>query len=329
MKSFFSFLLSLVCVVSFSGCGVKLTQTLEERDAQVASLLAKDSSDDRKGVVLIDNEKKPVDLAVLNEYETVDEGVDEVPFEGVKVYCDEEEKSSDWCADGFIKYRHNIERGCFESYCKEPPKAASGSLSHVSSVLGGVDLEQPEVRLELSFEDLEDIDLDVLAIDQIEEFGRVKIVTNMGDMLLQLHPTKRPATVRNFVRLADLGYLRDLNIYRVLPGFIVQFGEGSTTRKDEEIDFDFGDVVKEGLPNRRGTIAFAGLDLTTFYFNTDDNLKLDDEFLPFGDIVKGIEVLDDIAAVRTDTDDSPVDPLVISDVILDDVYQEFLTRSEQ
>ena len=60
--------------------------------------------------------------------------------------------------------------------------------------------------------------------------------------------------------------------------------------------------------------------------NLNLNYDLDEEFVPFGEIVKGDEILDDIAASRTDGDDTPVDPVIVSMIEIDEVYEEFLKR---
>jgi len=322
VNNFMNKLIGIFLLVVLAGCGnIKLTTTLgEQRNEQSRIAMRKIIFEGEKDLPV--SAPGGVDLAIEIEPIVEDEDIGDE----VRMYCNEEEKPSDWCLDGYIKYAKNLERGCWESYCKEKPKILVGASGSVAEVQGGVKLAQPQVRLELSFEDLEDVDMSVLTIDQIEEFGRVKLKTNKGDMMFRLFPTVRPATVRNFVKLADGGYLRDLSLYRVIPNFLVQFGDGFGTKKDSDIDFDFGDVRRKGLINKKGTLAFAELDLTTFFINLTLNYDLDEEFVPFGEIVKGEEILDDIAAVRTDGDDTPVDPLIVSMIEIDEVYEEFLKR---
>lgn len=320
-------LLACFFLLLASGCSVQLTESESSQQQQVDRILesALNDVDAFSGVVPQGDEV--LDLAVGGEVEALDDT--EYVYEddgGVRMYCDEEEKSADWCIDGFIKYRKAIDSDCWSSYCKPRPRALEAASGSVETLSGGVRLAQPDVKLALTLDDLDDVNLSVLTIDQIEEFGRIRLGTNLGNMDFQLFPTRRPGTVRAFVKLADGGYLQDLDIYRLIPDFLFQFGGGFETEVDPEIDFSFGDVSVDGLSNTYGTLAFAGLDFITFFVNVDDNMELDEQYVPFGQLVKGHDVLEKLLLSGTDISDSPVDQLVVSTVEIDEVYQEYLQR---
>ena len=128
---------------------------------------------------------------------------------------------------------------------------------------------------------------------------KVKFETTKGDVVLEVLRFWSPRGADRFYNLVTSGYFKDTAFFRVVNGFVAQFGiHGdpgvsqawrSATIQDDE--------VKE--QNQRGTIVFAtsGPNSRTvqFFINFKDNFGLDRQgFSPFGRVVEGMEVVDSL-----------------------------------
>ncbi|HEY0782499.1 MAG TPA: peptidylprolyl isomerase [Thermoanaerobaculia bacterium] len=126
---------------------------------------------------------------------------------------------------------------------------------------------------------------------------QARFETSQGAFVVELTRAWAPQGVDRFRTLAAAGYFDDSRFFRVVPGFIAQFGVAGdpaiTARwKDRTIP---DDPVKQS--NVRGTIAFAmtGPDTraTQLYVNLVDNRRLDAQgFAPIGRVISGMEVVD-------------------------------------
>jgi peptidyl-prolyl cis-trans isomerase A (cyclophilin A) len=129
----------------------------------------------------------------------------------------------------------------------------------------------------------------------------VKFETTKGDVLIKVTRSWAPNGADRFYNLVKIGYFDDTAFFRVLPGFMAQFGingnpEVNRIWKNSQIP---DDPVKES--NRRGylTFATAGPDTRTtqLFINFADNSRLDGQgFAPIGKVVKGMDVVDSIYA---------------------------------
>jgi cyclophilin family peptidyl-prolyl cis-trans isomerase len=127
------------------------------------------------------------------------------------------------------------------------------------------------------------------------------IETSRGTITLELLREWAPVGVDRFYNLARAGYYDDTRVYRVIYGFVAQFG----VAKDPAVANLWGrrtlraDSVRAS--NTRGTISYAQFkptDRTTNVFiNLRDNLNLDTlKFAPIGRVVAGMEVADSLFA---------------------------------
>lgn len=156
---------------------------------------------------------------------------------------------------------------------------------------------------------------------------QVTMKTSLGDIVLELYPTNAPITVTNFLQYVNADFYTNLVFHRVIPGFVIQGGgfnaalQPSATRAPIKLE------VANGLSNSRGTIAMARTAIedsatSQFFINTVDNNagKLNDldagRYAVFGKVVMGLNVVDQISAVATQTSgvnaNVPVTPVVIS-----------------
>jgi peptidylprolyl isomerase len=140
----------------------------------------------------------------------------------------------------------------------------------------------------------------------------VKLETTMGNITIELR-ADMPITAGNFEKLVKQGFYDGVIFHRVIDGFMIQGGDptgtgrgGSTPIKDE---------FTKNNHNVRGTIAMANAGPNTgssqFFINLVDNTFLDSKHPVFGKVVEGMDVVDKIGKVRTDSNDRPVTPVKI------------------
>ena len=141
----------------------------------------------------------------------------------------------------------------------------------------------------------------------------VVLDTTQGAITIELYPDKSPKSVANFVQYVRDGFYAGTVLHRVIPGYLVQGGLYARDLQPKRTRAAIPDEADNGLGNLRGTIAVArGSDPNSgaaqFFFNLVDNRRLDFVgnqssltwgFAVFGKIVKGIDVLDKIAALPT------------------------------
>jgi cyclophilin family peptidyl-prolyl cis-trans isomerase len=155
----------------------------------------------------------------------------------------------------------------------------------------------------------------LLGIGSSPPVVEVEVSIDSEDMRFQveLDPDKAPLTVENFLRYVDDGFYEGLIFHRVIPGFVIQAGGHSEDM--ERVTPTYPPIPLEaqsGLLNARGTIAMARTGdpnsaTSQFFINLEDNTSLDyaepdrDGYAVFGRVIKGMDVVDLIAAVPTGT----------------------------
>ena len=124
-----------------------------------------------------------------------------------------------------------------------------------------------------------------------------------GEFLVTVRESKAPIAAQRFRELVNSGFFNGCTFYRVLPGFVVQFGlSGNITRQHEwDLKGNLRDERNILHPdwNMRGTIAFANSGpntrATQVFVNYDDNHQLDSKgIVPFGRVVAGLNSLSSI-----------------------------------
>ena len=125
----------------------------------------------------------------------------------------------------------------------------------------------------------------------------VAVETSQGEFVIAVHPEWAPLGAERFLTLVDSGYYDDARFHRVVPDFIVQWGlAGDLAITAEWMNAYIPDDTVVAS-NTRGRIAFAftepGTRATQVYVNLVDNVRLDSTgFAPFGEVVRGMEVVD-------------------------------------
>ena len=137
---------------------------------------------------------------------------------------------------------------------------------------------------------------------------------NGGTMKAELYPEIAPETVKNFVDLASKGFYNGLIFHRVIPGFMIQGGDPQGTGMGGPgytIKGEFSaNGFKNDLKHTRGVLSMArAMDPNSagsqFFIMHETSPHLDGQYAAFGKIIEGIEVVDQIASVKTDYNDRP------------------------
>ncbi len=150
---------------------------------------------------------------------------------------------------------------------------------------------------------------------------------NGKKMKIELYPEVAPITVSNFVSLAKKGFYDGIIFHRVIKGFMIQGGDPNG-RGDGgpgySIKGEFNsNGFKNDLKHTRGVISMARtMDPNSagsqFFIMHKDAPHLDGEYAAFGKVIEGIEVVDEIARVRTDFSDRPLEKQVMKKVTVEE-----------
>ena len=145
---------------------------------------------------------------------------------------------------------------------------------------------------------------------------KVKLETNQGDIVIQLYSNEMPITTGNFQKLVEQGFYDGVIFHRIIDGFMIQGGDPQGTGEggpgyNIQDEFTEGDLDK----NDRGTISMANAGPNTggsqFFINLVNNNYLDGKHPVFGKVVEGMDVVDSIAKVATDSQSRPVEEVKI------------------
>ena len=162
-------------------------------------------------------------------------------------------------------------------------------------------------------------------------FPKVKLITSHGDIVVELDRSRAPISVNNFLSYVKNKRYDNTLFHRLEPEFVLQGGGyDANYQAVEELKPIFNESGN-GMKNQIGTIAMARLNdphsaTSQFYFNLSDNSHLDPGrnwgYAVFGYITEGMEVLEKIRAVQTDTSvelgwpNVPVEKVVLKTAIV-------------
>jgi cyclophilin family peptidyl-prolyl cis-trans isomerase len=164
----------------------------------------------------------------------------------------------------------------------------------------------------------------------------VVMETSLGTIEIELNRKKAPKTVENYVNYIEAGFYDGLSFHRIIRGFMIQGGgfDGDAVARDTDAPIEI--ESQNGLKNVRGAIAMArsgdpNSATSQFFINTANNDNLDYPgfdgygYTVFGIVISGIEVVDAIEAVSTDTRETPYGLMTdwpIEDVIIISAYMK-------
>jgi len=154
---------------------------------------------------------------------------------------------------------------------------------------------------------------------------QVRVVTSMGNFIIELNAERAPLTVPHFLKYVDQGHYTGTIFHRVISNFVIQAGGFDKDYKPMPAPTRVVNESGNGLTNVRGTVGMArgaephGSD-AQFYVNLYDNEALDPSqtrwgYAVFGKVVQGMDVIDKIGNVATNAHgvfkDTPVEPVII------------------
>ena len=168
---------------------------------------------------------------------------------------------------------------------------------------------------------------DSLIINSEIKMTEALIKTSLGDIRIKLLEDKAPKTVENFVKLAKDNFYNNTKFHRIIPDFMIQGGDPLT--KDDTAKgrwgtggpgYKFADEPND-VKMVRGVVAMANSGPDTngsqfFIITATETPWLQGKHTAFGEVVSGMDVIDKISAVPTDTRDVPLQPIVVQKIIL-------------
>jgi len=157
---------------------------------------------------------------------------------------------------------------------------------------------------------------------------KVKLETSTGNIVIELNEDAAPVTVKNFLRYVEEGFYDGTVFHRIRPSnpAMIQGGGITIDMKRKVTHEPIVNEASNGLRNDRGTIAMARTKIpnsatSQFFINHKNNDYLNyvegrkAGYAVFGKVVKGMDVVDAIAAVKTTRKgrfaNLPIEPVVI------------------
>ena len=154
-----------------------------------------------------------------------------------------------------------------------------------------------------------------------------------GIIKAELYPDKAPNTVNNFISLVKSGFYDGLIFHRVISGFMIQGGDPAGvgiggpgyTIKGE---FALNGFKQNDIKHLRGVLSMArAMDPNSagsqFFIMHQNASHLDGQYAAFGKGIEGMDVVDKIAAVKTDWNDKPANPQTMKKVTVETFGVEY------
>ncbi|MEI6228318.1 MAG: peptidylprolyl isomerase, partial [Methylophilaceae bacterium] len=156
----------------------------------------------------------------------------------------------------------------------------------------------------------------------------VKLLTNFGEITIELNAEKAPITAANFLQYVDNGFFNGTIFHRVIDGFMIQGGGFDINMNQKESLAEIKNEADNGLANDIYTVAMARTSAphsasSQFFINVGNNDFLNHSgptssgwgYCVFGKVTAGMDVVDKIRKVATGSkkghQDVPVENVVI------------------
>ncbi len=156
----------------------------------------------------------------------------------------------------------------------------------------------------------------------------IKMETNKGTITIELDATKAPISSENMVNYVKDAFYDGLIFHRVIPGFMIQGGGMNPDMSEKATKAPIKNEADNGLKNDRGTLAMARTQVpdsasSQFFINLKNNDFLNHTskttqgwgYAVFGKVTEGMDIVDEIAKVKTGNHgphgDVPLEPVVI------------------
>jgi len=144
--------------------------------------------------------------------------------------------------------------------------------------------------------------------------------TTMGDFEIELFEDKAPKTTGNFIELVEKGFYDGLIFHRVIADFMIQGGCPNgigTGGPGYEIEDEFHPDLRHSGP---GVLSMANRGPNTggsqFFITLAATAWLDGHHAVFGQVVKGMDVVEKIGVTKTDFRDRPLEPVIMKKITI-------------
>lgn len=154
-----------------------------------------------------------------------------------------------------------------------------------------------------------------------------------GDVFqAELYPEIAPNTVNNFISLVKKGFYNGVIFHRVIAGFMIQGGDPQGTGMGGPGYSIKGEFTQNGFKNdlkhTPGVLSMARTMMpnsagSQFFIMHETSPHLDGAYAGFGKVIEGMDVINKIAAVRTNFSDKPLEPQRMKNVTVDTFGVEY------
>lgn len=155
---------------------------------------------------------------------------------------------------------------------------------------------------------------------------------NGGEVIIELYPQLAPNTVNNFISLIQDDFYNGLTFHRVIPGFMIQGGDPEGNGAGGPGYSIKGEFESNGFSNelehKRGVLSMARSQDpdsagSQFFIIHEDSAHLDGDYAAFGQVIEGMDVVDEIVSVPTEGQDQPKEDQTIKSMTVDLESYEF------
>ncbi|OGF22938.1 peptidylprolyl isomerase [Candidatus Falkowbacteria bacterium RBG_13_39_14] len=162
--------------------------------------------------------------------------------------------------------------------------------------------------------------------DLAASYSGAVIKTNFGDIKVKFYIAESPLTVNNFMNLAKKGFYDGTKFHRIIKDFMIQGGDPNSKDDDWSNDgmggpgYQFQDEINSHKLVR-GSLAMANSGANTngsqfFIVTAEATPHLDGKHTNFGEVVEGMAVIDNIEGVETNSQDHPLEDVVVEGIEL-------------
>ncbi|MFP5245540.1 MAG: peptidylprolyl isomerase, partial [Thermoanaerobaculia bacterium] len=154
----------------------------------------------------------------------------------------------------------------------------------------------------------------------------VELHTSAGQINIRFFPDVAPNHVKNFIDLAQRGFYDGTKFHRVIPGFVIQGGDPNTKSGDPSTWGTGGAATNvkaefNPVPHKRGIVSMARSGhpdsaSSLFFICVADVPNLDNQYTVFGQVTKGMEVVDTIVSAPRGAYDRPNNPTTITKAVV-------------
>jgi cyclophilin family peptidyl-prolyl cis-trans isomerase len=163
-------------------------------------------------------------------------------------------------------------------------------------------------------------------MDYIKKYSEAVLNTSLGEVKIKFYDEDSPKTVNNFLKLASEGFYDGTKFHRVIPDFMIQGGDPNSKDDDWSNDgvggpgYTFADEFNTHKLVR-GSVAMANSGPNTngsqfFIVTAKSTPWLDGKHTNFGEIIMGMEVVDQIERVKRNENNHPIQDVIIKSISL-------------